>query len=96
MTWSAWLERSAADELAVDLDDVERQVLEVGERAEAGAEVVEGEAAAELGEPLGEAARLLEVADRRRLGDLEDQRRRVDRRRCWISATMKSIDAPGR
>ena len=36
------------DELAVDLQQVERQVLEVVERGEAGAEVVERELAAEL------------------------------------------------
>ena len=39
-----------ADELAVDLQDVEAHVLEVVERAEAGAEVVQREAAAELGQ----------------------------------------------
>ena len=40
--------RHVAHELPVDLDDAERQVLEVGEAAVAGAEVVEGQAAAEL------------------------------------------------
>ena len=53
------------DELAVDLQVVERQVLEVVEGAEAGAEVVEREAAAELAQPLGElarAARMLAIA----------------------------------
>src|SRR4051794_15520882 len=47
---------AVAHELAVDLEVVEREVLEVVERAEAGAEVVQGEAAAELGEPPGEPA----------------------------------------
>src|SRR3954454_7768037 len=59
-----------ADEVAVDLQIVERQVLQVVERAEASAEVVECECAAELAEALGEAARLLDVHDRRRFGDL--------------------------
>ena len=64
---------AVADELAVDLDEVEGQVLEVVEGAEARAEVVQGEAAAELAELLGEAARGGDVVDRGGLGDLEDQ-----------------------
>ena len=71
---------AVGDELAVDLQVVERQVLEVVEGAEAGAEVVEREAAAELAQPVGERARLRDAGDRGRLGDLEDQPARVDRR----------------
>ena len=47
VSWSGGARRQRLDEVAVDLDDVERQVLEVVERAEAGAEVVERELAAE-------------------------------------------------
>src|SRR4051812_15180907 len=47
---------AVAHELAIDLQVVEREVLEVVEGAEAGAEVVEREAAPELGEPRGEPA----------------------------------------
>ena len=65
--------RALAHELAVDLEDVERQLLEVDERAEPGAEVVEREPAADLGERTGELTRLLEVADGGGLGDLEDE-----------------------
>ena len=56
-SWSVGCRSRVADELAVDLEVVERQVLEVVEGAEAGAEVVEREAAAEVGEALGERAR---------------------------------------
>jgi hypothetical protein len=45
---------AVADVLAVDLEVVERQVLEVIERAEAGAEVIEREPAAELGYAVSE------------------------------------------
>src|SRR3954451_14672676 len=39
-----------ADELPVDLDVVDRKLLEVGERPESGAEVIEGAATPEAGE----------------------------------------------
>ena len=64
---------AVADELAVDLEVVEGQVLEVVEGAEAGAEVVEGEVAAQLGQALGELRGRGDVGDRGGLGDLEDQ-----------------------
>ena len=72
-SWSVAVGAAVADELAVDLEVVERQVLEVVERAEAGAEVVEREAAAEVGETARRSAAargMLATADR--LGDLED------------------------
>ena len=69
---------AAAHELAVDLQVVERQVLEVVERREGGAEVVEREAAAERGEAVGELLRARDVRDGGGLGDLEDHLRRVD------------------
>ena len=62
-----------ADELAVDLEEVHRQVLEVVEAAVAGAEVVEREAAAERAQRLREADRDLGLLDQRRLGDLEHE-----------------------
>jgi hypothetical protein len=52
-----------AHELAVDLQEVERQVLEVVEGAEPGAEVVQREPAAEAGEPVGEGTRARDVRD---------------------------------
>ena len=55
-------------------------MLQVVEGPEAGAEVVEREAAAEPGEALHERARLREVGDRGGLGHLEDQPRGVDAR----------------
>ncbi len=54
---SVLLVRAVADELAVDLEEVERQVLEVVEGAESGAEVIQREPAAEFGEVLAEPAR---------------------------------------
>ncbi len=48
------------------------------QRAEAGAEVVEGDAAAELGEIGQEAAGVVDVGDRRGLRDLEDELVRID------------------
>ena len=51
------IDREVPDELDVDLDEGDRQVLQVGERAVAGAEVVEREAAAETTQAPGEVAR---------------------------------------
>ena len=79
---------AVAHELAVDLDEVEGQVLEVVEGAEARPEVVQREAAAELAELLGEGARRGDVVDRGGLGDLEDQLRRVDRGEAQLAADV--------
>src|SRR6187551_1907729 len=67
-----------AHEAAVDLEEVDREVLEVTERREARAEVVEREAAAELLQRLDEAIRLAEARDGRGLRDLEADLRRID------------------
>ena len=67
-----------ADEVAVDLEPVERHMLEVVEGGEAGAEVVQGEAAAEVSERPGKAPHVLHVGDRGGLCDLEDQRSGID------------------
>jgi hypothetical protein len=63
---------AVADELAVDLDVV-RQVFEVVEGSEAGAEVVERESAAQCGELVDKLLRAVDVFDRCCFGDLEDQ-----------------------
>ena len=66
------------DELDVDLEEVDSELLEVGEAAVAGPEVVERDLAAELAQPGHERATGLLVGDERGLGDLEAHRRRVD------------------
>src|SRR4051812_39359971 len=67
-----------ADEVAGDLQEAERHVLEVVERGEAGAEVVERQPAAEPAQPLGEAPRLDDAGHGDVLGDLEHERVRRD------------------
>jgi len=64
---TSWSEgsRQVADELAVDLDEVDRKVAQVVDGAEAAAEVVEGHAAAEGAQSAREAARVVEVGDPR-------------------------------
>src|SRR6185437_9555829 len=59
------------DEAAVDLQVVDRKVLQVAERRQAGAEIVEREFAAQFLQGLNEAIRLREARDGRRLGDFE-------------------------
>ena len=77
------------DEFAVDLDVVEWQVLEVVEGAEAGAEVIEREAAAEVAQVLREGLGVGDVGDGGGLGDLEDQVRRVDA--GWSAGDRRSL-----
>src|SRR4051794_34649957 len=60
-----------AYELAVDLEVVDRQLPQRRERAEAGAEVVEGDLEAEPAERFRERVGAVDVRDRRRLGDLD-------------------------
>ena len=72
--------RHVADEGAVDLDQVEGDLLQVVEGAEAGAVVVDRDLAAELGQAVGEAGGRVVVVDPRRLGDLEGAARRGRRR----------------
>src|SRR5215472_3173590 len=60
-----------AHEAAVDLEVIDREVLEVAEGGEPGAEVIQRELAAELLQRLDEAVRLREARYRRGLGDLE-------------------------
>ena len=77
-SWSCARVGQAADERAVDLQVAKGQVLEVVEGAEARAEVVERDRAAECLRTGAEGPRALHVGDRSRLGDLEDQARGVD------------------
>src|SRR5437763_16691333 len=67
-----------AHEAAVDLDVVDREVLQVSEGRQAGAEVSERELAAELFQRLDEAVGLGEARHRRGLGDLEADLRGVE------------------
>ena len=61
------------DEFAVDLDVVEGEVFEVVEGSEAGAEVIEREAAAVVAEVLRERLGVGDVGDGGCLGDFEDE-----------------------
>src|SRR6516225_4034328 len=67
-----------AHEAAVDLQVIDREVLEVAERGKSGAEVIERELAAELLQRLDEAVGLGEARDRRGLGDLEADLRGIE------------------
>ena len=76
-----------ADEVAVDLEVVEREALEVEERPEAGTEVVERELAAQRVQPDRERLRLLEIRDRRRFHPLMQQAQAEQpRRRAELEA----------
>ena len=59
-------------EVLVHLEDVDRHPDEVGERRPAGAEVVDGDADAELAQD-GEVLDHVRVVEQHRLGDLDDQ-----------------------
>src|SRR6516164_8966476 len=67
-----------AHEAAVDLEVIDREVLEVTEGGEARAEVIECELAAELLQRLDEAVRLREARDGGGLGDLEADLRSIE------------------
>ena len=73
---------------AVDLDDVDAELAQVAERGVAGAEIVDGDAAAEILDAGDEAAGLVDVLDRRALGDLDDQP--LARRRDACAAASSS------
>lgn len=66
-----------ANELDVDLQEADRELLEVGESPEPRAEVVESEPAAETGHAAGEGFRGFHVLDERGFGDLEDHVGRI-------------------
>ena len=64
----------AVDEAAVDLERVDRESLEVGERRVPGAEVVDGQVQAEAAQLAQRDSGGLDVAHQGRLGDLQPQR----------------------
>ena len=57
------IDREVADERAVDLQIVERQVLQIAERGQAAAEIIERELAAHAMQHADEALRVLDVGD---------------------------------
>ena len=61
-------------ERAVDLDGVEGELVEIGQRGIAGAEIVERQAGAGVRQLAQHGGRLLRVLHHQRLGDLEPQR----------------------
>ena len=67
------LDPQRVDEGAVDLQRVEGEAVEVGERGVAGAEVVEDEADAELVQRLQRGDRRRRLLDQDALGDLQAQ-----------------------
>jgi hypothetical protein len=66
------------DQVAVDLQEVDRQVAQVAERRERRPEVVQGEAAAHAAQPLCQPLAVLQMRGGDVLGDLEDEARRVE------------------
>ncbi len=63
--------REVSHERAVDLDGIDAQRLQMPQRGEAGAEIVERDAAAEIAKRADEAHGFLDVIERRGLGDLD-------------------------
>src|ERR1700683_4232933 len=78
-----------AHEAAIDLQVIHREMLQVTERRQSGAAVIEREFAAQFLERLDEAIGLREAGDRCRLGDLEADLRGIQ------SAAMELIDDKG-
>ena len=70
---SRWLSADAFDERLVDLQLLAADPLQIGQRRQAGAEVVDGDRDAGLGEPVEHGQRRLRVLDDRGLGDLDGQ-----------------------
>ena len=93
------------DERAVDLDLVEREGPQVGERRIAGAEIVHGDAHAEVLQLAQRGQRAVQVADQRRFGDFEFQPMRREARSAaesrapdgrnwrWWSCTAETLTA---
>jgi hypothetical protein len=67
----ARVRRHALHEAVVDLDLVHRQLAQIGQRRRTGAEVVDGEADAEVAQPVERRQGPLDVAQHARLRDLE-------------------------
>src|SRR5258707_15367252 len=84
------------DEAAVDLQVIDREVLEIAERRQPGAEIIERELAAQFLQRLNEAIRLREARDRRRLRDFEAdlggiQAAAVDRKSTRLNSSHANI-----
>ena len=75
---------------AVDLDQVEGDALEVVERPEAGAVIVDRDLAAELGEPIREPSGRFVVVDGGGLGQLERAARRVGP--AFVQAALDELE----
>src|SRR5450755_3760298 len=86
--------REPLDELAVDLDAVELEVLEVVEGREPGAEVIEREPAAQLTQIVSEITGAVDVRDRGGLGELEHQPP-AGNRTCLEQAPQAPSDRAG-
>src|SRR5580658_1563051 len=63
--------REIAHEGAVDLQEIHRQILEVRERADARAEIIQSELTTHAVQHADETPRVIEIGDHRVLGDLE-------------------------
>src|SRR5690242_17376524 len=64
--------REISDKRAVDLDRVHSQALQVSQRSMSGAEIVECDTAARVTQRIYETGGLLDVTERRGLGDFDD------------------------
>jgi hypothetical protein len=71
------IDLDVADEAAIDLDLVEREALQIAQRGEAGAEIVERNAHADGAELMQDCQRRLVVTDQHRLGDFDLQPARL-------------------
>ena len=86
------LDVEVGHERAVDLDRVERQLAQVGQRRVAGPEVVEDDADAQRAELLQDAEARLGAVHDAGLGDLQLERARLEagRRRTWPMPLARS------
>ena len=74
---------------AIDLDEVDAELAQIAERGVAGAEIVDGDAAAQILDAGHEAAGLVDILDRRRLGDLDREPLRHARMRAQHRAERR-------
>ena len=80
-----------AHEAAVDLEHADRQRAQVRQRAQAGAEVIQRDVAAELAQAPHQRLGARQIADGGALGQLEAQRRRIAGRCSSISLATCSV-----
>lgn len=67
----------AGDEALVDLQRTDRETVQVGQRGEAGTEIVQLHLDAALAQPLQDAQRVRAIVQQRHLGDLQAQPARI-------------------